>query len=215
MMQFQLSKILTKDLGIHVQASMDIVPSALQWYGHRVTIERRKCVIMMEEQSRYAMVFCGLKKRDFEDFPALFQNRLLREVGIIAQLEAPLPESDLALLNDLLLDISAEEIFQPGHNRSVTTHINQVRSHLEMMVYGEGYPLPVSPEEAFHFGIMTNDILRKRQADKDYFYPVRVFHEFWLGLLECAKKTVKQKNTATAKPESGKVIWGYFGSNEE
>lgn len=212
MMQFQLSRTLAKDLLMHVQASMDLSPSALQWYGHSMVIDQRKCVIMMEAQSRYAMVFCGMEKRDFEDFPGLFQQRLLREVSIIAQLEAPLTEADLALLSDLVLDISAEEIFHPGSNRSVTSHLNQVRHHLEILLEDD-FSLPATADEAFQFGLIANDAPRMRQGSKEYFYPLRIFHEFWLGLLNCAKNANDRESQASSSASTGKVIWGRFGKS--
>lgn len=211
MMQFQLSRTLAKDLLMHVQASMDLCPSALQWYGHSSVIDKRQCVIMMEAESRYAMVFCGMEKRDFEDFPGLFQQRLLREVSVIAQLEAPLSEADLALLSDLVLDISAEEIFHPGNHRSVSSHLNQVRQHLEILLE-DGYLLPTTSDEAFQFGLLANDTPRMRQGSKKHFYPIRVFHDFWLGLLKCALKARVTDTKASASPSSAKVIWGRFGS---
>lgn len=213
-MQFQLSKALAKELFLHVQASVDLSPSALQWYGHCATVDGSKCVIMMEAQSRYAMVFCDMEKRDFEDFPGLFQQRLLREVSIIAQLEAPLAEPDLALLSDLVLDISAEEIFHPGSQRSVTSHLNQVRQHLEILVHDYDYSLPTTPDEAFRFGLKANDTPRMRQGSKEYFYPLRVFHDFWLGLLKCARKAGEERPKST-KAAPGNVIWGRFGNNKK
>src|SRR5512139_3051011 len=85
-MQIHLSKALATDLKSHlIEAPTDL--HAMQWYGHRVTVLRRKCVILMESRSRYAMVFTGLTKPDFARFPERVRERLWREALSICQLE--------------------------------------------------------------------------------------------------------------------------------
>ncbi len=217
MIQFHLSKDLAIDLAIQPQASTDTDPGAMHWYAHRVTISRRKCVIAMEQQSRYAMVFCGLTKQDFVQFPSLFQERLWREVCVITQLEEPLPAADVELLPDLALSLCAEQHYQPGHDRSVTSHINQVKEHLEAAVLYDGYPLPVDDDDALQFGIQTNQMLRKCKGDKDYFVPLQVFGDFWLGLLQHLNgehSSSDQAHTENAQPLPANVISVDFNSGK-
>ena len=163
MLQFYLSNALSRDLKMHLEEKSDPDFQALQWYAHRVTIDRRKCVIAMERQSRYAMVFCGLTKRDFENFPQIFQERLWREVVSITQLE----NDDIPIISELALDISVEHHYQPGSDRSVMAHINQVAELLEIIVYHYGEGLPLTDNDAFAFGIRANETPRKRKKDKD------------------------------------------------
>ncbi len=217
MIQFHLSKDLATDLAIQPQASSDADPGSMHWYAHRVTISRRKCIIAMEQQSRYAMVFCGLTKQDFVQFPSLFQERLWREVCAATQLESPLSAADIELLSDLALSLCAEQHYQPGHDRSVTSHINQVKEHLEAAVLYDGYPLPVDDDDALSFGIQANQMLRKCKGDKDYFVPLQVFSDFWLGLLRHLngeQPTSRQSSTGSTQPLPDNVISVNFNNSK-
>jgi len=184
MLQFHLSKVLAKDMAMHIQGSATTntaaaQPGALQWYAHRVTVNRRKCVLLMEPQSRYCMVFCGLTKPDFADFPSLFRDRLWREVLSICKLDDKQSDELRALVHLL----SEAAVFAPGHDRSVQAHINDVSWHLEDQANASN-SLPLEPHEAFAFGSFANGLIRKRKGEKDYFHPREVFRDFWLGLLQ-------------------------------
>ena len=193
MIQFYLSNALSSDLKMHLEEKSEPDFQALQWYAHRVTIDRRKCVITMERQSRYTIVFCGLTKPDFENFPQIFQERLWREVVSITQPE----DDDLHIISDLALDISVEHHYQAGTDRSVMAHINQVAELLEIIVTHYGEALPLTDSDAFAFGIRANETPRKRKNDKDYFYPIEVFRELWLGMFNIIKKSSSDKTRHT------------------
>ncbi len=184
MLQIHLSQALSKDLKAHVNKPVDIEPTALQWYGHKVVVDGEDCIILMELQSRYAMVFCGITQYHLDNFLDVVQERLWREVCAIVQLEEDLPEHDMALMSDMVLNLSREQFFQQGYNRSVTTHINQVVDQLKYTVEDERYALPADMGQAMEFGLIINDQLRKRKGDVDYFVPLEVFRDFWLGLLD-------------------------------
>jgi len=179
MLQFHLSKVLAKDMAMHLQASAPAEPAgALQWYAHRVTVNRRKCVLLMEQRSRYCMVFCGLTKPDFANFNNTFRDRLWREVLSVCNLD----DEQSAHLRGLVHLATEEFTFAPGHDRSVQAHINDVAWHLEDQAYASN-SLPLEPHEAFAFGSFVNGLIRKRKGDKDYFHPLDVFRDFWLDLL--------------------------------
>ena len=177
MIQIHTSKALAADLKAHL-TEVPSGPGAMQWYAHRVYILRRKCVIAMEAQSRYAMVFTGLTKPDFERFPELFMDRLMREALSICQLDDEQSEHLAALV--MLLGESIQ--ISPGSDRSVQAHINDVARELDWMSHDIGY-LPEQASHEFNFGLRVNQMLRKRKGDKDYFYPLEELRGFWLGLL--------------------------------
>lgn len=187
MLQIHLSNSLAKVLKFHLQDAIEVDSTALQWYAHFTEVADSPCIVVMEMQSRYAMVFCGDSLAPAEDFPEVFQDRLWREVCVITQLDKPLPESDVAILSDIALDLSAVQHYQKGSQRSVMTHINQVMDQLRYMVEIEGYPIPQTGPDAVSFGLNANDMLRKRKEDKDYFVPLEVFRDFWLGLISVVK----------------------------
>ncbi len=178
MIQIHTSKALAADLKAHL-TEVPAGPGAMQWYAHRVVVLRRKCVIAMEAQSRYALIFTGLTKPDFEKFPGLFLERLMHEALSICQLDDEQSEHLATLV--MLLGESVQ--ISPGSDRSVQAHINDVARELDWMAHDIGY-LPEQASHEFNFGLRVNRMLRKRKGDKDYFYPFEELRGFWLGLLE-------------------------------
>jgi len=179
MLQFHLSKSLSKDLSSHLGEAQPVSGGAMQWYAHRVNVLHRKCIIAMELKSRYCMVFCGLTKSEFKRFPETFADRLWREAISLCQLD----DEQSVKLATLVKITTDTQYYQTGADRSVQAHINDVAWHLKSMANEIGY-LPESPEDAFGFGIKMNELLRKRKGDKDYFRPVEVFRNFWQEMLE-------------------------------
>lgn len=182
MLQFHLSKVLSTDMKMHRAPPQEISPAAMQWYGHRVTIMRRKCVLMMELQSRYCMIFTGMTKPNFEGFPDRFVDRLWREVVSICQLD----DERSQMLAELVLVVAEEQHYQSGYDRSVQSHIRQVVEEIELDIHYQTGRLPASDEEMFGLGVKLNERIRKRKGDKDYFVPLEVFRDFWLGMQEFA-----------------------------
>lgn len=169
MLQFNLSNPACKLLKRHLSAdAQSPIAGALQWYLHTVKIQGNSCIIAMEEDSRYAMIFAGLDDQDIEFFPDKFQDRLWREACEI------IGGDDTTAISNAILNASVEQQFQKGHNRSVSSHISDVAWHLESMAMDVGR-LPEGRDECFAVGISVNEILRKRKTDKDYFRPFEKF----------------------------------------
>ncbi len=199
MLQVHVSGNLAKLLTHYVAPAVKVDATALQWYGHCVDVKGQDCVILMELQSRYAMVFCGDALVDLRHFSDTVQERLWREVCVITQLEEALPDEDIALLSDIALDISSEQHFQKGTDPSVMAHISQVADQLRYMVEVEGYPMPECGADAVSFGLSANDMLRKRKGDKNYFVPLEIFRDFWLGLIQVVKSKAKNPKPKTIR----------------
>lgn len=178
MIQIHASKALSADLK-PLLAEAPPSPGAMQWYAHRVQVLRRKCVIVMEEQSRYAMVFTGLTKPDFARFPEIFRDRLIREALSICQLD----DAQTSQLEELALLVTESVQIMPGSDRSVQTHINEVARDLDWMTHEIGY-LPEDDGQEFSFGLRINETPRTRRGEKGYFFPLRRMRDFWLGLLQ-------------------------------
>lgn len=180
MLQFYLSKTLAGDMKMHIQAPIAANPGAMHWYGHRVTLKRRKCVLMMELKSRYCMVFAGVAKSDFENFPEMFVDCLWREVVSICQLDDAQSEH----LAGFVHVVAEEQYYRLGSDRSVQAHLRQAAEDFDYMVNYQVGHLPELAEEQFGCGVRINETIRKRKEDKDYFVPLEVFRDFWLGMLE-------------------------------
>jgi len=150
------------------------------WYAHRVTLLRKKCVIVMEEASRYALIFVGVKKIEFAHFDKLLRNRIVAEASWLCGLPHPSPNEQLVAAVE---QKSSSVVFSSGLDRSVQAHIRQVADEMEYFVKYRFERLPESADEEFALGCQLNDTLRKRGGDKDYFYPQRKWRESLLALL--------------------------------
>ncbi|ORJ60302.1 DUF6933 domain-containing protein [Geothermobacter hydrogeniphilus] len=156
------------------------IENTWNWHAHRITLLRKKCVIVMEEASRYALIFAGLKKNDFAHFDQVLRSRIVAEASWLCDL--PHPGSNEQLIAAAEAKCSSVS-FSQGLDRSVQAHIRQVADELEYLVkYRLGH-LPESAEEEFALGCQLNDTLRKRGGDKDYFYPLKKWRASLLALL--------------------------------
>ncbi|HEY6527237.1 MAG TPA: hypothetical protein VIZ65_00985 [Cellvibrionaceae bacterium] len=183
MIQFYLSKAAVGDFKHLLEEPTPINYQAMQWYLHKVTIARRKCVIAMEKRSRYVITFCGLTKKEFAGFPQLFSYWF--SLHALASVVEQQGQDELLEQQaiELAASISSGQTYQLGFDRSVTAHINQAIELLRYYVEERGYPLPVEPREAAIFSTRANETARKSADFPDYFLPVTEFSKFWLGLL--------------------------------
>ena len=172
----------TSELGVHSVPQHGVL-GAMVWFAHEVTLNNQKCVIAMEWRSGYVMVFCGLTRQDFNNFEMLFTQRLWREACVITQLEAPLPEEDIAIITGLALELSQQQYFYVQANCSVQNQINQVNVLLHQWVQEEGNALPVGDDAALHFGLAANEMLRSRKDNPRSGVPIEVYRNFWLGFV--------------------------------
>lgn len=82
MLAILTSATLSKDIR-SLDDALDADTGALVWYGHRVTIEWRKCVVLMEAASRYGVLFTALTKPDFQRLGERLAARLPGELARI------------------------------------------------------------------------------------------------------------------------------------
>ena len=150
------------------------------WHVHRITLMRKKCIIVMEEASRYALIFVGLKKNDFAHFDQVLISRIIAEASWLCDLPHPgLNEKLIAAVGQRCSAV----VFSQGLNRSVQAHIRQVADEVEYFVKERLGFLPDRPEEEFALGARINDTPRRCGKSKDYFYPPERWHEFLMALV--------------------------------
>jgi hypothetical protein len=181
MLQLNLSKNLEKDMAAHLQPVAVAALHPQQWYLQKITVLRRKCIVAMEEKSRYAMVFCGLTRAEFTNFPELFRERLWRESMAVCQLD----DADNVRLSDLVLNNSQLQSYQVGSDRSVQAHLRDAiwrfRWHAD-----EVGRLPEGAEEHFVAGLRINDTIRTIRGSKSWISPLEEFRAGWLRRLGIA-----------------------------
>lgn len=149
---------------------------ALIWYGHRVTIERRKCVVLMEAASRYGVLFTALTKPDFQRLGERLAARLPGELARI--------HGDTAIAERLrpVVDRLADPIVTvPGRDRSIQSHINDFVYLVRCWTADNGR-LPRDDDEAFLAASRPNWMIKMGKAHPKGLISAPAFSERWLDL---------------------------------
>ena len=157
-----------------VQSWVDntLLPDDVQpwvWQLHAVKIARQNLLVAMQTETRFAMVFWGLKKGDGETLLRLFYERLANHLLWLAEESGALDEAACRAMLDVLLRQHGGFRFQAGSDRSVQTHINEVVHCCRDAVADNGC-LPDNREEAAGFDEFLNQGIRSVKGGA-YFQP--------------------------------------------
>ncbi len=182
MIHLHASKTFTEDLNKAgcVLAAAGKGSAGWHWHVHRVTLLRKKCVIAMDEVSRYALVFVGLKKVDFAEFEEVLVSRILAEANWLCDL--PYSDSNERLLAAIEQKCS-RVVFSQGLDRSVQAHIRQASELMEIVAKYQVGRLPETVEEEFALGSRINDTWRTCGKGGKYFSPLERWRESMLVLI--------------------------------
>lgn len=145
-----------------------------RWQLHVTKFGRTHVLLAMKVDTRYAMMFVGLKRNDVQGFLQQFSARYILEVLVLAgnvRAQIP-PQSELQRHVDLLEESLQSVHFFKRSDRSVQAHINDV---LYMAAYDayEGKGLPVEAPSLIAFGEVPNGMLRSIRGG-DYFIPAEL-----------------------------------------
>lgn len=140
-----------------------------EWQLHAVKIARQTVLVTMHADTRFAMVFWGLKKGDGESLLRLFYERLTNHLFSMAQEIGGLDGAGCEVLLRQLMTDHGIFRFHAGSDRSVQTHINEVVRCCRDAVADNGC-LPNNQEEAAGFDEYLNQVIRSVRGG-DYFQP--------------------------------------------
>lgn len=180
-MHFHLSANAAQDLKVtsFLPNTDDNDAFAQHWYVHRVTMQRRKQYIIMEANTRYALVFCGVTKPFFEHFTDIFADTLWRHIVSLCHV----PDVDWGRVKAMTSAICAENLYHKGLNRSLQAHIKDAAMQMEWrMEFGELPPVITDPGQLFEFSFFINKTPRTRHGEKQCIIPYEQFQRLW-----CAK----------------------------
>lgn len=145
-----------------------------RWQLHVTTFGKIHVLVAMKVDTRYAMMFVGLKRNDMKGFLEQFNSRYLAELLVLAvnvRGEMP-PQAELQRHVDVW-----EENLQPVHffkrsDRSVQGHINEVLFMAAHRAY-EGTGLPIEEASLIAFDGVANGMFRSIRGG-DYFMPAEL-----------------------------------------
>ncbi|ABB39661.2 hypothetical protein Dde_2866 [Oleidesulfovibrio alaskensis G20] len=145
------------------------------WYVHRVTMQRRKHVIVMEESTRYALLFCRVTQPFFKNFPEFFADTLWRHIVSLCAV----PTARFGSIQAMTTDMCSENIYHKGLNRSVQAHIRDSFLTLECYLLHEPPINLARQEDVFQMNIRINETPRTRYGEKNYIWSLREFQRLW------------------------------------
>ncbi|MBL4765987.1 MAG: hypothetical protein JKX67_12065 [Colwellia sp.] len=178
-------------------------PAVTQWHWlvHAIKVKRKNVLIVMDYHSRFAITLTGLKKGDQYPFLNMFEHHLTVHIHELMSLVC----DDSTEIENSLENYNSQHdscAFHQRGDRSVQTHINDVKWHFECLVDERG-EIPTEVD-LIGFDDHVNSMIRKRNAEKDYFEPRHAFLQHWLseyGELteqQAAKEIIDLKNQERA-----------------
>lgn len=149
-----------------------------QWLVHAIKVRRKHVLIAMHIHTRYAMVFCDLKKADKSTFLTLFTERLFNNMLFFAEEFALCNESDFRQIFAGFDEYHRDVCFCLRGDRSVQNHINDVAWQFEESVNDVG-SFPDNYAEGALFDEWVNSTIRSVRQSKDYFFPDEAMFTRW------------------------------------
>jgi hypothetical protein len=128
MLTLQCTQKLLKELKIDLSPVKDTDPITL-WHANLLTLDRRKCVLFTNDQTRYSFLVSGLKKPDFQRLGEIFLDNLFR-----CMLNEGIPQKGV----EKVLNTCSSYCFTKTSSKSVLGTMNDIADIIKWTVYHDG-----------------------------------------------------------------------------
>ena len=146
------------------------------WQLHAVKIARRQVLVAMHGDTRFVMVFWGLKKGDGKTLLSMFYERVANHLVWMTADSDVMDGAAVRNMFDRLMRSHGPFRFHSGSDRSVQAHINEVVRLCRQAVADNDGDLPDNYEQAGEFDVFLNQSIRRVKSG-DYFVPA----DAWLS----------------------------------
>lgn len=146
------------------------------WQLHAVKIARRQVLVAMHGDTRFVMVFWGLKKGDGKTLLSMFYERVANHLVWMTADSDVMDGAAVRNMFDRLMRSHGPFRFHSGSDRSVQAHINEVVRLCRQAVADNGGAFPDDCEQAGMFDEFLNQGIRRVKGG-DYFVPA----DAWLS----------------------------------
>lgn len=165
------------------------------WMVHVTKFGHRNVLLAIDSDSRFCMLFWGLRKGNIENFLEQFHERFSLHIIAVINMGGQ-NEKILETSMKIFLENHHEYAFVQRGDRSVQAHINDALMNLQYEQHRWEDDVPTE-EELFISDLRHNDTLRKRKQDKDYILPTEVLFSTWLSRYanldeKAIEQTIKQ-----------------------
>ncbi|MDF0605829.1 hypothetical protein HZU77_009205 [Neisseriaceae bacterium TC5R-5] len=149
------------------------------WQWHLIEAHRKPCLLAMDVETRYVMLFTGLRQGDIATLTQQFIERLLNQQCMAAEQLGIATRADFNPMMNRLRSLHQETRFVLHSDRSVLAHINEVAQ--DLIFLAELYNgLPKGHEECGSFDEDHNRFIRHCKTRAEHFCPEEEMLCFWL-----------------------------------
>lgn len=118
MLTLQCTKKLAAELKVTLANEKQTISSSLySWHAHLFLSNRRKCVLLMNNETRYNFVLYGLKREDIKRFEQLVSEKIVENL---------LADGIEQSLVDKYFQLGLELSYAPTSDRSILGQINEM-----------------------------------------------------------------------------------------
>jgi hypothetical protein len=140
------------------------------WNGHLFTIDRRRCLIFMNNKTCYSVIMTNVLKKDLKDFERVFKERLIRQLDHDLHINE---EQEIIIrkeLNNILLSKS-------NNDKRIIGTINHHVENLKYNNYGGGNWDDVNVTGILNDYLVGTKLTSDRKRNKGFFRPVELMQE--------------------------------------
>ncbi|MFG6147168.1 DUF6933 domain-containing protein [Halobacillus sp. B23F22_1] len=124
----KLTKEINKELETPEQYKE--IPAIYKWHANLITVNRRKCLIIMNNQTGINLILFGLRKQQFENLNSVIKGSLKQLLQLVKVEEE--------IINELL-ENAEPIVYTKTDNRQVLGMMNQVQYLVEDATEGLDY----------------------------------------------------------------------------
>jgi hypothetical protein len=143
------------------------------WNGHLFTIDRKKCLIFMNNKTCYSIMLFNVYKKDLKDFGQVFKERLILQLDY----DLKLSEAQEIKIRQHLTDI---ELSKSNNDKKILGTINHHLENLKFNSYEDGgveFLDEVEVTGHFNNHLLGTKIIPDRKRNRDYFRPIELMDE--------------------------------------
>jgi hypothetical protein len=142
------------------------------WNGHLFTVDRKRCLIFMNNRTCYSIVFTNVQKKNLKDFGQIFKERLIRQLDHDIKLTE---KQEINLRNDLG-DI---ELTKSNNDKKIIGTINHHVENIKYHNYGDGVENwdELKVTEIINNYLVGTKIFPDRKRNRDFFRPIELMIE--------------------------------------
>jgi hypothetical protein len=167
-------------LGIPLDFQHDIRP--WNWHAKIIKFARTKYVLVVEEDTRYAVVLPDFKKKEFQNFHNILTEQLVAHLYILFSNQSA---KNIDKLREFIKTLPSECSYAKPISRSIIAHMTQMQNEIEIFCHKnlEGF-LPANARQLWALNCYLNERIRKLPEMNDYAVPIEEFRRKMFSMLD-------------------------------